>query len=163
MSGARVCNQHISARRTSANTGTRARILDADMKHALEMRRLKESGGETGAGVFAGVSGKRQRVDKRAEDESSSVRIGAKYQATVCAEPTFDSRERGDQLVLIERVVVPCVMALSFVSVPAPHKKAEQQFVVLDSDTESPSDDEEKSGAGIGARESNEHRLHVSA
>ena len=85
-----------------------------------ELQRLREAGrpGESGGvGVFARVTGKRQPIAR--DDYRTPVPIGKKHQASVPAEPTYDSVERGDQLVVIERVLVPFVMAVEYKDVEA--------------------------------------------
>ena len=88
-----------------------------------EVQRLQESGrpGESGGiGVFARVTGKRQPIAR--DDYRDPVPIGKKHQADVPAHPTYDSVERGDQLVMIERVLVPFVMAVEYRNVAVPPK-----------------------------------------
>lgn len=104
-----------------------------------ELLRLRETGGSGGVGVFAGVVGKRLRTVAG----GPAVPLGVRHQAAVPKEPCFSSEERGDQLVEVhvERVVVPFVVAASFVhnvkGVPAPRCDAAPP-----SDTELASDDD---------------------
>lgn len=94
-----------------------------------ELKRLWVSGRPCESGQFGNVIGKRKRLPpERLGTERENVPIGPLHQATVSANPTYDSQERGDVLTEVNRVLVPFVMEVSHVMFEPVVKKRQPKF-----------------------------------